>query len=99
MKRGAQMNVSHDLVEKDGSHHVACDLMVGTQQVAVSDTAARDPLYLFACHLEWRDRANLAAYQELMAALDDTDESVRSVAEALIHRLSPRPLEVDSVLK
>jgi hypothetical protein len=94
------MNVSHDLVEKDRSRPVACDLMAETQQVAVSNIAAsRDPLYLFACHLEWRDRANLAAYQELMAALDDTDESVRSVAEALIHRLSPRPLEGDSVLK
>jgi hypothetical protein len=33
----------------------------------------RDVLYLFACHLEWRDRRNVAAYQELVAALDDSD--------------------------
>jgi len=30
----------------------------------------RDALYLFACHLEWRTERNLAAYQELLAALD-----------------------------
>jgi len=52
--------------------------------------AQRDPLYLFACHLEWRDRRNVAAYQELIAALDDPDDGIRAVAEALLKRRSPR---------
>ncbi len=38
-------------------------------------TCGRDPIYLFACHLEWRDRGNLPAYHELTAALDDTDRA------------------------
>ena len=50
----------------------------------------RDPLYLFACHLEWHHKRNLAAYQELLAALDDVDCDIRAVAEALLHRSSPR---------
>jgi len=51
----------------------------------------RDPLYLFACHLEWRNNRNLAAYQELLAALDEPNKDVRLVAEVLLHRGSPRP--------
>jgi hypothetical protein len=51
----------------------------------------RDPLYLFACHLEWRNRRNLKAYKELVAALDDHDEDIRYLAELLLHRSSPRP--------
>jgi hypothetical protein len=51
----------------------------------------RDALYLFACHLEWHNRRDLAAYQELLAALDDHDADIRCVAEALLHRSSPRP--------
>ena len=43
----------------------------------------RDPLYLFVCHLEWRDRGNLRAYQELISALDDHDENIRLLAEML----------------
>ena len=31
----------------------------------------RDVLYLFACHLEWLTKRNPAAYEELLAALDD----------------------------
>jgi hypothetical protein len=50
----------------------------------------RDPLYLFLCHLEWHTRRNLGAYQELIAALDDNDYSIRMVAEVLLHRISPR---------
>lgn len=53
-------------------------------------SAHRDPLYLFACHLEWHGRGNLAAYQELLAALDDNDSDIRMVAEALLRRSSPR---------
>ena len=51
----------------------------------------RDALHLFACYLEWRDSQNFAAYQELIAALDDPDEAIRAVAEDLLHRKSPRP--------
>lgn len=51
----------------------------------------RDALYLFACHLEWRTKRNLAAYQELLAALDDHDDDIRGFAESLLHRSSPMP--------
>jgi len=50
-----------------------------------------DALYLFACHLEWLAKRNLAAYQELLAALDDHDAEIRRLAEYLLHRSSPRP--------
>jgi len=53
------------------------------------NTGHRDPLYLFVCHLEWHRRGNLAACQELLAALDDRDSDILSVAEALLHRSSP----------
>ena len=51
----------------------------------------RDALYLFACHLEWHIGRKLGAYQELLAALDDHDGDIRLLAEALLHRCSPRP--------
>ncbi len=51
----------------------------------------RNPLYLFACHLEWRTNGNVNAYEELLAGLDDPDERNRAVAEALLKRSSPRP--------
>lgn len=54
-------------------------------------TGTYDPLYLFACQLEWHRGQNLAAYQELVAALDDSDDRVREVAEMLLRRSSPRP--------
>jgi hypothetical protein len=56
------------------------------------DAANRDPLYLFACHLEWHHRRNLKAYEELLAALDDPNEGIRAVASHLLsHRDSPHP--------
>jgi len=55
------------------------------------DAGHRDPLYLFACHLEWRNRGDLLAYHELVAALDDPNKEIRTVAEVLLHRSSPRP--------
>jgi len=47
----------------------------------------RDALYLFLCHLEWRDRQNLDAYKEIVAALndDDEDDGIRQLAESLLH--------------
>jgi len=59
----------------------------------------RDALYLFACHLEWRDKRNVAAYQELIAALDDPDCEIRDVAEVLLRRSSPRPEATDTSVK
>jgi hypothetical protein len=50
----------------------------------------RTPLHLFACHVEWCSKGKLDAYQELIAALDDPDDEIRSVAENLLHRSSPR---------
>jgi len=51
----------------------------------------RDALYLFGCHLEWHTKRNLAAYMELLAALDDPDGDIRHLAESLLQRSSPRP--------
>lgn len=62
-----------------------------TQAQTRNEPRPRDSLYLFACHLEWRERRNLKAYEELVAALDDPDEKIRSIAEKLLHRGSPRP--------
>jgi hypothetical protein len=50
-----------------------------------------DPLYLFACHLDWQYRRNLAAYQRLVSSLDDSDIRIREIAEMLVHRSSLRP--------
>jgi hypothetical protein len=50
-----------------------------------------DPLYLFACHLESHQWRNLGGHQALVAALDDSDQRTRVVAEMLLHRSSPRP--------
>jgi hypothetical protein len=51
----------------------------------------QDPLYLFACYLEWHHWRNLGAYQALVAALDDSENGIREIAEVLLHRISPRP--------
>lgn len=52
----------------------------------------RDPLYLLVCYLEWRTQRSLRAYKELIAALDDRNEDVRSVAARLLSpRFSPHP--------
>lgn len=57
----------------------------------LKQACGRDPLYLFACHLEWHTQGNLRAFQDLLAALDDPSEEVRIVAESLLGRPSPRP--------
>jgi hypothetical protein len=48
-------------------------------------------VYLFACHVQWNNHADLKAYQVLITALDSNDEQVRKVAEALLHQKSPHP--------
>ncbi len=45
----------------------------------------RDPLYLFACHLEWQINGNVSAFQELQAALEDPCEETRLIAESLLN--------------
>ena len=52
----------------------------------------RDPVYLFLCHLEWRNSGNQAAYLELVAALNDCNYEVRDVAETLLGGSSERPV-------
>jgi len=59
----------------------------------------RDALYLFVCHLEWCNKGNLAAYQELLAALDDENCDIRNVAEVLLQRASPRPRRTERSLE
>ena len=54
-------------------------------------TMHRDPLYLFARHLEWRAGGSIDAYQDLIAALDDPNKDIRAVAEMLVRRSSPHP--------
>jgi hypothetical protein len=66
-------------------------LMNQLERDVIASTETRDPLYLFTCHIEWRNRMSLAAYKELIAALDDGNEDVRFIAEHLLHRSSPRP--------
>lgn len=44
----------------------------------------RDPMYVFGCHVEWRNRGNPRAYSEVLAALGDCDGQVRVVAEMLL---------------
>ena len=58
----------------------------------------RDPVYLFLCHLEWRNRGNLAAYNELVDALDDSEAAIRELAQDLIHSQSPRPTRSEAVV-
>jgi hypothetical protein len=59
----------------------------------------RDALYLFVCHIEWQINRNLAAYQELLAALDDHDQDIRRLAEELLHRSSPRPESTEKTVE
>jgi hypothetical protein len=67
-------------------------MVVGTFVIGtVHDRSNPDALYLFACHLEWHHRRSLGAYQALVAALDDSENGIREIAELLLHRISPRP--------
>jgi len=51
----------------------------------------RDPLYLFLCGLEWRNRGTLSAHAELVEALSDGDPAIRALAEDLIQYFSQGP--------
>jgi hypothetical protein len=59
----------------------------------ISETnEARDALYLFACHVEWYTKQSLVEYKELLAAIDDHDGYIRTLAEELLTRSSSRPV-------
>jgi hypothetical protein len=49
------------------------------------------PCACFACHVDWRHRRYLGANQEVVVALDDSDKSIRVIAEMMLDRSSPRP--------
>ena len=59
----------------------------------------RDALYLFACYLEWHSRRGLAAYRDLLAALDDPNCEIRSVAEVLLRRNALRPQARETIVE
>jgi hypothetical protein len=63
----------------------------------VSNNEHRDPLYLFACYIECRRKRNAAAYDELMAALHDSNGDTRVLAEVLRSQTSQRGGEALSV--
>jgi len=52
-------------------------------------------LYLFACHVAWCTKQSLVEYKELLAAIDDHDGSIRTLAEELLTR-SPSRLRTDT---
>jgi hypothetical protein len=66
---------------------------VRTNRTGLSDiserTEARDALYLFACHVEWCTKQSLVEYNELLAAMDDHDEYICTLAKELVTRSSP----------
>ncbi|HXO33775.1 MAG TPA: hypothetical protein VN901_15605, partial [Candidatus Acidoferrales bacterium] len=87
-KQEARENVSMSAVSNGVAY-----TWLSEQSLPEASTVARtqDPLYLFACHLEWRHWRNFAAYEALVAALDDSEKRIRKIAEMLLHRISPRP--------
>jgi len=88
MKQEARENVSMGAVSSGLAY-----TWLSEQSLSEASTIAgtQDPLYLFACHLEWHHWRNLAAYQALVAALNDSEKGIRQIAEILLHRSSTRP--------
>jgi hypothetical protein len=99
MQRGSA-NVRRDM-RSQGKQHVDREngslgaVTIGLARPGSSEYSTiagnHDPLYLFVCHVEWHQRRNLEAYQELVAALDNSDKRIRTLAEMMLHRSSPRP--------
>ena len=58
---------------------------------SVRSNRTRDALYLFACHVEWCTKQSPVEYKELLAAIDDLDCYIRTLAEELLTRSSSRP--------
>jgi hypothetical protein len=94
-----QIHGNQDVTRKEGSWrgisdgltHV--DLLEPSLSESKRSTMAgdQDPLFLFACHLEWYHQRSLRAYQALLAGLDASDKRIRAIAETMLHRSSPRP--------
>jgi hypothetical protein len=101
MRRAMRLRGKRKAIQKDGRLGAVSGGLAGTWLVEPSlaepsiIAGSQDPLYLFACHLEWHHRRNLSAYQALVAALDDSDQRIRVIAEMLLHRSSPRPQRKD----
>ena len=57
----------------------------------------RDPLYLFACHVEWRTNESPVEYEELLAGIDDHDGFIRALAEDLLSRKSVGPVHLTEI--
>jgi hypothetical protein len=97
VRRAMRTQGKQDVAREDGSLGTVTSRLARTgsseQSLLKGSTTAgnQDPLFLFASHLEWSHRQNLGAYQELVAALDDSDKRIRAIAEMLLHRSSPRP--------
>jgi hypothetical protein len=66
-----------------------------SNRTGLSDVSERNEtraaLYLFACHVEWCTKQSLFEYSELLAAMDDHDCHIRTLAEELVTRSSSRP--------
>jgi hypothetical protein len=63
----------------------------GTGLAEISErTETRNALYLFACYVEWCTKHSLVEYRELLAAIDDHESYIRTLAEELLTR-SSRP--------
>jgi CRP/FNR family transcriptional regulator, cyclic AMP receptor protein len=57
-----------------------------------TEQAAIDPLYMFACQIEWERRGDPSAAWEVIAAARHADEDTRAHALALLERLQePKP--------
>jgi hypothetical protein len=73
-------------------NHIAVQ---SNNEQSISEPPEPDPLYLFACHLEWRIEAHVDLSGELRAALAHSTREVRLVAQSLISDKSPRPSNPD----
>jgi hypothetical protein len=96
LETGAFADIPHSLSQAPGVPSIAeqCTAEIQRQE-SLKLGPRRDPLYLFACYLEWRNEGNLRAFQELLAGLDDPNEDARIVAESLLGRPSPRRRQAD----
>lgn len=68
---------------------------VRSNRTGLSDMSERNEtrgaLYLFACHVEWCTKQSLAEYNELLAAMDDHDCYIRTLAVELVTLSSSMP--------
>ena len=76
--------------QKSSPAESVCSNRTGLAEIS-EKTEPRDALYLFACHVEWCSKQSLVEYKELLAAIDDHDGYIRTLAEELLTRNSSRP--------